>query len=201
MSARQTHNLLIVESHTTKDVTEVGRVRSSAARIRSREATVGDKGGLGGVSAAGSPRDLGTTHLFNGGGSCESPQIGVGHFRVLLLDRLEEIPGTLEASIGTPFTLRGESHMGSIASTSSVGGGVCAGGMPSKTHESGGHASAIPTLLEFCVNGSSDIFLHSSNVCGSRESNLVHGNTSEDATHQHKSRCFRFLGRSSLDRH
>lgn len=139
VGADQSHNLLVVESHAVEDVTDVlvvlGGVGQTAVRGAGSDVL---------VLAAGSPGDGRATQLLDGAGTSQSPEIGVGDPRELGLDRLQEVSGSLETSVGAVVGLRGESHGGTVATSGTsllVIGATC---VPCQTDEDLWKITSVP---------------------------------------------------------
>lgn len=72
----------------------------------------------------------------------------------LTLDRLKEVTGNLQASVGAVVRLRSKAHGGTVASTSPGLLVICARGVPGKTDENLCEGKmAVSHLFLNCVNG------------------------------------------------
>jgi len=112
VSTRESDDLLVVEAHAVEDGAEVLLLLGSV-----RETTVGSAVRDVAVIAAGSPGDLGALHLLDGSNTSEGPEVGVGDPGELLLDRVEEVTGSVKTGVSTVVTLRRESHGSTVAAT------------------------------------------------------------------------------------
>jgi len=98
--ARERDNLLVVETHAVEDTAEVVVALGTVGQTTVRRAVAHIA-----IRAARTPLDVWTTHLLDGACSGEGPKVGVRDPRELLLDRLEEVAGGLEAGIRSVVAL------------------------------------------------------------------------------------------------
>ena len=73
---------------------------------------------------------LGATHVLNGDGASQRPQVGVRDPRELGLDLVHVGTGQTQTGIGTPLGFRIEAHRGTIGATCLVLGVPRATGVP-----------------------------------------------------------------------
>jgi len=114
VSAGESDDFLVVESHAVENAAQMVVTLGSVWKTAIRGAVCNVT-----VLAARAPWDDRSLHLLNGANRGKSPKIRVGDPWELLLDRVKEVSGSLETSIGTVVTLGRESHGCTIATTSS----------------------------------------------------------------------------------
>lgn len=114
MSTRQGDHGTVIKAHAAKDGANV-----AAALAGIGQTTIGSAEGDVTVGTASAVGDLRALHLLDGTNTSKNPEVGVADPGVGLLDRLEEVAGSLETSVGTVVTLGGEAHSCTVGATSS----------------------------------------------------------------------------------
>jgi hypothetical protein len=103
VSATESYDFLIGESHTVEDVANMFVSFGSVGK-----STIGSTGCKIFIGTARSPGNGRSTHFLECTYSSKGPEIRVGDPRELLLDFFEVVAGNLETGIGTVIGFRGE---------------------------------------------------------------------------------------------
>lgn len=130
VSSDQSDHLAVIEAHAAEDITDVTVALGGVGKT-----AIGGTGGNVPVLTAGAPGDDGATELLNGGGTGQSPQVGVGDPGELGLDGLEEVTGVLQTGVGAVVRLRSETHGSTVATTSAGLLVIGTTGVPGETNE------------------------------------------------------------------
>jgi hypothetical protein len=149
VSATESHDFLIRESHTVEDVANVFVTFGSIGK-----SAIGSTGCKILIGTTWSPRNDGSTHFLERTDSSKSPEIRISDPRELLLYFFEVVAGNLETGIGTVIGFRGETlqsakprkgmyHSSTVASAGTSFFIVGAAGVPCKSNNNRTETSII----------------------------------------------------------
>lgn len=105
MSAAQSHNLPVVETHPPENGAEMRLVFRAVGKAAVGRAQAGVT-----IRPAGPPGDGGALHLLDRADAGEGPEVRVGDPGELLLDGFEEVARRFEAGVGAVVAFGGETH-------------------------------------------------------------------------------------------